>query len=48
MDKLTIKVFKMEDLSGDYDVDLAGNISLPLIGEIAGRQPHHRRSSTSS
>jgi len=34
MDKLAIKVFKMEDLSGDYDVDLAGNISLPLIGEI--------------
>lgn len=34
MDKLGIKVFKMEDLSGDYDVDLAGNISLPLIGEI--------------
>lgn len=34
MDKLAIKVFKMEDLSGDYDVDLAGNISLPLIGEV--------------
>jgi len=34
MDKLAIKVFKMEDLSGDYDVDLAGNISLPLIGQV--------------
>lgn len=34
MDKLGIKVFKMEDLSGDYDVDLGGNISLPLIGQI--------------
>ena len=34
MDKLSIKVFKMEDLSGDYDVDLAGNISLPLIGQL--------------
>jgi polysaccharide biosynthesis/export protein len=34
MDKLTIKVFKAEDLSGDYDVDLAGHISLPLIGEV--------------
>jgi polysaccharide export outer membrane protein len=33
-DKLTIKVFKAEDLSGDYDVDLAGNIALPLIGEV--------------
>jgi polysaccharide export outer membrane protein len=35
MDKLAIKVFRMDDLSGDYDVDLAGNISLPLIGQIA-------------
>lgn len=34
MDKLGIKVFRMDDLSGDYDVDLAGNISLPLIGQI--------------
>jgi polysaccharide export outer membrane protein len=34
MDKLAIKVFKMDDLSGDYDVDLAGNISLPLVGQV--------------
>jgi polysaccharide export outer membrane protein len=34
MDKLTIKVFKAEDLSGDYAVDLAGHISLPLVGEV--------------
>ena len=34
MDKLTIKVFKSEDLSGDYDVDLTGKISLPLVGEV--------------
>lgn len=34
MDKLAIKVFKMQDLTGDYDVDLAGHISLPLIGEV--------------
>src|SRR5438270_11748094 len=34
MDKLSVKVFKMEDLTGDYDVDLAGNISLPLIGQV--------------
>jgi len=34
MDKLTIKVFKAADLSGDYDVDLAGHISLPLVGEV--------------
>src|SRR5690349_9585557 len=34
MDKLAIKVFKMNDLSADYDVDLAGNISMPLIGEV--------------
>jgi polysaccharide biosynthesis/export protein len=35
MDTLTVKVFKMPDLSGDYEVDLTGNISMPLIGEIA-------------
>lgn len=34
LDKLAIKVFRMEDMSGDYDVDLAGHISLPLIGEV--------------
>jgi polysaccharide biosynthesis/export protein len=34
MDTLTIKVFKAEDLSGDYSVDLAGHISMPLVGEI--------------
>jgi polysaccharide export outer membrane protein len=34
MDKLAIRVFKQEDLTGDYDVDLAGHISLPLIGEV--------------
>jgi len=34
MDKLSVKVFKMDDLSGDYDVDLAGNISLPLVGQV--------------
>ena len=35
MDTLTVKVFKMPDLSGDYEVDLAGQISMPLIGEVA-------------
>lgn len=35
MDTVTVKVFKMQDLSGDYEVDLAGNISMPLIGEVA-------------
>lgn len=34
LDKLAIKVFRADALSGDYDVDLAGHISLPLIGEI--------------
>ena len=35
LDTLAIKVFKMPDLSGDYEVDLTGQISLPLIGSIA-------------
>lgn len=34
LDKITIKVFKSEEISGDYDVDLAGHISLPLVGEV--------------
>lgn len=34
LDTITIKVFKLEDLSGDYNVDLTGHISMPLIGEV--------------
>lgn len=35
MDKLSIRVFGMADLTGEYQVDLRGNISMPLIGEVA-------------
>lgn len=35
LDTLSVKVFKMPDLSGDYDVDLTGKISMPLIGDVA-------------
>jgi polysaccharide export outer membrane protein len=34
MDTVTVKVFKAPDMSGDYEVDLAGHISMPLIGEV--------------
>jgi polysaccharide export outer membrane protein len=34
LDTLTIKVFKMPDLSGDFEVDLTGQISVPLIGSV--------------
>jgi polysaccharide export outer membrane protein len=34
LDKLAIKVFKSDEMSGSYDVDLAGHISLPLIGQV--------------
>ena len=34
MDTLSVKVFRMNDLTGDYEVDLAGKISMPLIGEV--------------
>ncbi|HET9355820.1 MAG TPA: polysaccharide biosynthesis/export family protein [Sphingomicrobium sp.] len=34
LDTLTVKVFKMPDLSGDYDVDLLGQIALPLVGNV--------------
>jgi polysaccharide export outer membrane protein len=35
LDTLTVKVFKMPDLTGDYEVDLTGQISMPLIGEVS-------------
>ena len=34
MDTLTVKVFGLTDLTGEYQVDLRGNVSLPLIGEV--------------
>jgi len=34
MDTLAVRVFRMNDLTGDYEVDLAGKISMPLIGEV--------------
>jgi polysaccharide export outer membrane protein len=34
MDTLAVKVFGMDDLTGDYQVDLRGNISMPLIGDV--------------
>ena len=38
----------MEDLSGEYDVDLAGNISCPLIGQLSLRPTSPPPSSTTS
>ncbi|WP_394729499.1 polysaccharide biosynthesis/export family protein [Altererythrobacter sp. GH1-8] len=34
LDKLSINVFQVKDLSGEYQVDLTGNIAMPLIGNI--------------
>lgn len=34
LDTLSVKIFKMPDLSGDYEVDLTGQISLPLVGSV--------------
>jgi len=34
MDTLTVKIFKMPDLSGDYQVDLTGQIAMPLVGNV--------------
>jgi len=33
-DTLRVSVFQVPDLTGDFDVDLMGNISLPLIGTV--------------
>lgn len=35
LDKLSIRVFRSPELSGDYDVDLTGKVSMPLIGDIS-------------
>jgi polysaccharide export outer membrane protein len=41
LDTLSIEVFKAADLSKEYQVDLTGNIFVPLIGEVkaAGMTP---------
>jgi len=33
-DELRIKVFDNEDISGEYQVDAAGNVNFPLVGQI--------------
>lgn len=34
LDKLAIQVFRVADLSGTYEVDLTGRITMPLIGSV--------------
>lgn len=34
MDALRISVFQVADLSGEYEVDLSGDIALPLVGTM--------------
>lgn len=34
LDKLAIQVFQVADLSGTYEVDLTGRITMPLIGSV--------------
>lgn len=34
LDTLKVTVFQVDDLSGDYSVDLIGNIAMPLIGNV--------------
>lgn len=34
LDKLSISVFQVEQLSGEYQVDLTGRIAMPLVGSI--------------
>ncbi|MBL4576025.1 MAG: polysaccharide biosynthesis/export family protein [Opitutaceae bacterium] len=33
-DKLRVIVYGEQDLSGEFDVDSTGSVSLPLIGEV--------------
>ena len=34
LDTVSVKVFQADNLTGDYQVDLTGHISLPLVGEV--------------
>jgi polysaccharide export outer membrane protein len=34
LDKLSITVFQVEQLSGEYQVDLTGRIAMPLVGSV--------------
>ncbi len=34
LDTLKITVYRVPDLSGEYDVDLTGNLALPLVGNV--------------
>lgn len=38
MDTVSVKVFKMPDISGDYEVDLTGTIAMPLIGSVSAAE----------
>lgn len=35
MDTLSVTVFRVPDLTGEYSVDLLGQISMPLVGDVA-------------
>ena len=37
LDKIRVTVFQVEDLSGEFQVDPAGNIQFPLIGTVAAQ-----------
>lgn len=37
LDVLKISVFRVPDLSGEYQVDARGNVDMPLIGSISAR-----------
>lgn len=34
LDRIKVSVFQNTDLSGEYEVDLMGNIALPLVGSV--------------
>jgi polysaccharide biosynthesis/export protein len=34
LDTLKVTVYRVPDMSGDYEVDLTGNVAMPLIGNV--------------
>jgi len=49
LDKVRVTVFQVADLSGDFQVDAAGNIQFPLIGSVPaqGKTPTELRDEVS-
>ncbi len=42
-DKIRVRTYGVEQMSGEFEVDFAGSIDFPLIGPVQGGRTHRRR-----